>query len=140
MQHPRLHIHLSALNLLVVGALIVLTFKCVTALLNPVSRKVDGIKWGLVSYTVVMFSVVTVATVVTCDYISLGFIDNRASPGGRPLTYLMFMAPKALGFIPTLMGLLNYWLADALLVSISFDLRLLAEVSNDNSFSSTVVT
>ena len=111
-----------------------------TALLNPVSRKVDGIKWGLVSYTVVMFSVVTVATVVTCDYISLGFIDNRASPGGRPLTYLMFMAPKALGFIPTLMGLLNYWLADALLVSISFDLRLLAEVSNDNSFSSTVVT
>ena len=46
------------------GVLVVLFFKCVAALLNPVYRRGEPIKYGLVSYTAVMFLVVTVENVI----------------------------------------------------------------------------
>ena len=35
---------------LILGVLIVVFFQCIVALFNPVNRRRDGLKWGLVSY------------------------------------------------------------------------------------------
>ena len=98
-----------------------LFFQCIAALLNPVNRRGEGIKWGLISYTMVMFSVVTVLIAVNLDVQSISFIDNRefTNPNGTlsgPLGYQSWMRSDALRVIPNLMFLLNNWLADGLLV------------------------
>ena len=118
--YPHLHVGLSVLNLFVLGTLIVLFFQCMTALLDSANRKKDGIKWGLASYTLVMFSVVTVVTAQNAHVQSLAYIDYRESPDG-PLGYQTIVDNNALSITTNLMSLLNYWLADALLVSSSFD-------------------
>jgi len=94
-------------------------------LLNPVRRRTEeGVRWGLISYTVAMFSFVTVYIATSLNIQSLAFIDNREFPCNPPLAgplgYQDSIRPKVLGIIPNLMFLLNYLLADGLLVSSLF--------------------
>ena len=46
----------------VLGVLIVLFFQCIAVLFDPANRRGEAIKWGLISYTVAMFSFATVLT------------------------------------------------------------------------------
>lgn len=126
--HPHLRACLSVLNLFVLGALIVLFFKCMALLLKPVNRKREGIKWGLVSYTVVMFACGTIVTGMGQNMASVSFIDNREFPGVEgvsppgPLGYLVTACSTGkFEILPTIAALLNYWLADGLLVSRLYD-------------------
>jgi len=104
------------------GVVIVLFFKCMSALLNPAHRKREGIKWGLVSYTVAMFSFVTVFTAMNLNIQSISFIDNREYPGvdgvvpPGPIGYQSFIFSDALTVVPDVMFLLNGSLADGLLL------------------------
>ena len=111
---PHLHVDLSILTfpvLFILGVVTTLFFQCMDALFDPTHRKGEGIKWVVTSYTVVMFSVVTVFTVM-----SLGgqIPEFRDWIGNAPV--IPSFPP-----IPNIMLLLNYWLADGLLVSPSFD-------------------
>lgn len=92
------------------------------ALFNPINRRRDGIRWRLVSFATLMFSFVTVFIAANLDVQSISYIDNReflgvegALPPG-PLGYQSFIRPEVLSVIPSIMFLLNYWLADGLLV------------------------
>ena len=104
-----------------------LFFQCMAALLDPVNRRRDGNKWGLVAYTTVMFTFVTVFTGMNLNVQSISFIDNREFPGVEgvlppgPLGYQFFIYSKALSVVPNLMFLLNNWLADGLLVGPLFN-------------------
>ena len=104
-----------------------LFFQCMGALLNPVHRRRQGIKWGLVAYTTVMFAFVTVFTAMNDNVQSDSYIDNREFPGvdgvlpPGPLGYQALIYSKALTVIPNLMFLLNNWMADGLLVSTLLD-------------------
>ena len=92
------------------------------ALLNPVHRRGEGIKWWLVFHTVAMFSFVTVYTLVNLYIQSNSFIDNRGSAGYYgPLEYQLKLREMPLGLIPNIMFNSNNWLADCLLVSPLFD-------------------
>ena len=99
-----------------------LFFYCMAALFNPVNRKREGIKWGLVSYTAAMFSFVTIFTVMYENNLSMSHIDNREFPGVHgvlppgPFGYQLSLYPTVLNIVPNLMFLLNNWLADGLLV------------------------
>jgi len=68
-----------------------------------------------------MFLFVTVYIATSLDIQSLSFVDNREFPPDPPLSgplgYQNSIRPKPLGIIPNLMFLLNYLLADGLLVS-----------------------
>jgi len=114
------------------------------ALLDPANRRREGIKWGLVIYTTVMFAVVTGFTATNLDIQSISYIDNREYPGNDvlipgPLGYEFLIYSKPLTIICNLMFLLNNWMADGLLVSPV--LKSLAQVSNVSCpTSSTVVT
>jgi len=105
------------------GVLIVLFFQCMAALFNPVNRKLEGIKWGFVSYTVAAFSSVTILNGMAFHVEFLSYINNRESPGVEgiippgPSGYPLSIWTEALSIIPRLMFLLNNWLADGLLVS-----------------------
>ena len=120
-------IHPHFIRLFILGTLVVLFFQCMTPLLDPVHRRGEGIKWGLVSYTVTTFSFATVyATNLNIQSISL--INNREFSGGplfgpTPYTTIM-ITPTVLGLTPNIMFALNNWLADGLLVSPSFDAAL----------------
>ena len=129
---PRLRIHPSVFTLFacfVPGTLAVLFFQCMTALLSPVCRKGESIKWGLVTYTALMFSIATVYTAMNFNIQSTSFLDNRefsvALPNGRrllvgPILYQTTIRRTALGgLVPNIMFSLNNWLADGLLVSFS---------------------
>ena len=101
-----------------------LFFQCMVALLNPVYRRGEGVKWWLVFYTVAMFSFVTVYTAMNLHIQSNSFINNRgrySSYTSDPLFYQYFTHRTALGLTPNVMFNLNNWLADGLLVSSSFD-------------------
>ena len=119
---PRLDARLSMLSSFALGTLVVLFFQCIAALLGSVNRKREGIKWGLVCYTVVMFSCATVVIGTAQNITSISFIDNREFPGIEgvfppgPLGYQSMTCSKAPGIAPNLTTLLNYWLADGLLV------------------------
>ena len=56
-------------------------FQCITALLDPANRRREGTKWGLIIYTVLMFSFVTICTGMGLNLISISFVDNRGFPG-----------------------------------------------------------
>ena len=123
--HSRRHVSLLMLTSfiwLIPGIVIVLFFSCIAALLDPVQRRREGIKWGLVSYTTVMFAFVTVFTAMNLNVQSIAFIDNREFPGIEgvvppgPLGYQWFIYSRALSVTPNVMFLLNNWLADGLLV------------------------
>ena len=105
---------------------IVVFFKCMAALFNPDHRRGEGVKWGLVSYTAVMFSIVTILTAINLDFQSISYIDNREYPGINglippgPLGYQQLIVPEAISIIPNVMFALSNWLADGLLVSSLF--------------------
>ena len=110
----------------VLGMLVVLCFKCISALLNPIHHKGEGVKRGLVSCTVATFSFATVYTAISLDTQSVAFIDNRefTDPNGAllgPLGYRAAIDFAVLGVIPYLMFILNNLLADGLLVGLLFD-------------------
>ena len=124
-----LHPHLSVLTLsywLFLGIVIMLFFQCIAALLNPVHRKGQRIKWWLVSYTALMFSASTVLAAVNLNIQSRSLIDNREFPGvvgmvlQGPLGYLSSIDSQPPNLIPEFMFFLNGWLADGLLASRSF--------------------
>ena len=109
----------------ILGVLIVLFFECMTALFNPVYRRGEGIKWGLVSYTMITFSLVTVHFAMNAYVLSISYIDNRefgvageASYG--PYGYQAAINFKAISVIPRAAFRLNNWSADGLLVSSLF--------------------
>ena len=93
------------------------------ALFSPVHRRGECVKWGLVSYTVAMFSFATVLTAMKLDIISVSYIDNRKFPGidgllsPGPFAYQEFISPDALSIVPYAMFVLCNWLADGFLVS-----------------------
>ena len=102
------------------GILIVLFFQCMAALLNPIHRRGWRIKWGLVFYTAVMFSVATVFTAMNLGVQFLSFFNYHGFAGGGPLGYHMFIGPTVLRITPSLTFLLNNWLANGLLVTSPF--------------------
>ena len=130
---PRLHVRLSV-NILflwfVLGIVIVLSFQSMAALFDPVHRRGEGIRWGLVSFTAVMFLLATIQTALDLDIQSISYIDNRAfsgigdgiSPG--PLGYQVFISADALAIVPNIMFALSSWLADGLLVSSLFGIAI----------------
>ena len=110
------------------GIVIVLFFQCISALFSPTHRRGEAVKWGLVFYTLLMFSVVTIYTATYLNIQSISLIDNREFPGVEgllppgPLGYRWLIHSKALtGIIPNLMFLMGNWLADCLMVSTLFD-------------------
>jgi len=123
--------------------LVVLFFRCMSALLNPVYRRGEQIKRGLVAYTVVMFSLATILTAMNLHILSISFIDNREffhpekplHPG--PYGYFEVIYYKAINIVPNASFCLNNWLADGLLVSSLF---CCGHSSNTGSFSFIAVT
>ena len=67
--------------LVILEIVIILSFKCMTALFNQIYRRGGPINRGLISYTVIMFSLVTVATAMQLNFQSISYIDNRVFPG-----------------------------------------------------------
>ena len=128
----RAHFHRS----FTLGALTILFFQCMAALLNPPHRREEGIKRWLVFYTMAMFSFVTVYTAVNLHILSISFIDNRqdvraySSHSSGPLSYRNGIHGTALGLVPNVMFNLSNWLADGLLVSSLFDACPLTRVPN----------
>ena len=113
-----------------------LFFQCMAALFSSANRRREGINWWLVSYTVLMFSFVTISlgtgTTVQFDC----YIDNREYPGVEgiaapgPLGYRDGLGPGVLLMTDALMSSLTYWLADGFLVGCLFDPKLTRQVSN----------
>ena len=97
--------------------LTVLFFKCMTALFDPVRRRAKGIKWGLVSYTVIMFSLATVYIAINLNLLSISYIDNRDFPGSPYLYMAKIIDSEAIGLIYRAPFRLSNLLADYLLVS-----------------------
>ena len=122
-----------------------LFFQCMAGLLDPARRRKEGIRWGLVSYTVATFSIATVYTAVNLNGQSLSFIDNREFPGVEgelppgPLGYL-WLNSRILCAVPDMLFLLNNWLADGLLVSYSRGPALARHGSNVDFASSIAAT
>jgi len=113
------------------------------AFFDPGNRRREGIKWGLVVYTCLMFSFVTIFTAMNLHIQSISFIDNREFPGfpdllpPGPLGYQFLIYSKVLSVVPNLMFLLNNWLADGFLVT--FTSSSLIQVSHAGCSSSSIV-
>ena len=130
----RLHVRLSVLTSsvrFILGIVILLFFQCTAALFDSTNRRGERIKWGLVCYTTIMFSVVTVQTAMDLDLQSISYINNRDFPGVNvedmlflppgPVGYQLSISQEALSIVPNAMFTLTNWLADGLLVSSPFD-------------------
>lgn len=79
-------------------------------------------KWGLVAYTTVAFSFVTILTAMDLDIQSVSYIDHRGFPGVDGLSpgphgYLDLINSNAINVVPNSMFFLNSWLTEGLLVS-----------------------
>ena len=122
-----------------------LFFKCMIALLDPINRRGERVKWGLVSYTVVMFSLATVYTTTNLHILSISYVDNREFPGIEgeldpgPIGYLQFIYFKTITIVPNVTFVSSNWLADGLLVSTCVTLWSLTHLTNADSPSSIVV-
>jgi hypothetical protein len=91
-------------------------------LLDPACRAKGGTKWGLVAHTTAMFSLATVFIGMTLDIQSICDVDNRLFSGSEilppgPLGCQILTYTKAIGIVPSVVWLVNQWLADGLLVS-----------------------
>jgi hypothetical protein len=80
-----------------------------------------------------MFSIVTAYNADNLALQSLSYINNREYPGDNdgypgPYNYQYIIYNKPISFAPYIMFILNFWLADGLLVS--FVLNIVAQVSN----------
>lgn len=118
---PFIRVHLFPF-IFVLGIVVVLFFRCMSALLNTASGPRGKIRWGLVAHTTAMFSFVTVYTATTLDTQSISYIDNRQFPGADgwspgPLGYQFFIYSKPITVVPSTMSVFNQWLADGLLAS-----------------------
>ena len=122
---PTTHLSIHAYCLLArltTGMLIVLFFKCMAALFNPTYRRIEGVKWGLASYTLITFSLATVNVAMKAHVLSISYIDNREFPGVEdelypgPFGYQAAISHKAISIIPIAAFRLNNWSADGLLV------------------------
>jgi len=127
------------------GVLIMLFFKCVTALFSPVHGRGKHIKWGLVSYTTIMFSLATVHTAAGFYVFSISYIDSRKFPAvdGEfyygPYGYQAAINYKVITIVPGRAAFRLYnWLADGLLVS-SLTPWWFVSASNAGSSSSFIV-
>ena len=113
----------SVTRFTVQGIIIVLFFKCMSTLLNPVRRSGRGIRWGLMGHTVAMFSLATIYTAVFFHLQSFSYIDNREFPGfpdgppAGPFGYQFYISNEGIVIVYGTMFQLNQWLADGLLVS-----------------------
>lgn len=92
------------------------------ALLNPLNRTKEGIKWGLTMHTTTMFSFATIFTGMTLHIQSISCINSREFTGDTvlppgPLGYQVLIYSKAIGIVPSVFFAFNQWLADGLLVS-----------------------
>ena len=109
-----------------VGILVVLFFQCIAALLSSANRRKEGIKWWLVSYTVLIFSFATTLFGTGTAFQFDAYIDNREYPGVEgetdpgPLGYQEAHATGALLLTDALMFQLAYALADGFLVGCLF--------------------
>ena len=125
--------------------MIVLFFRCIGALLHPVHCAREGVRWGLVAYTVLVFSFVTVFAAMSLDLQSVSYIDNREFPGtdalpSGPYGYEGTVYAKAINLVPNLMFLLNNWLADGVLVSSASDsVTWVPDISYPSSFTVVVL-
>ena len=127
----RLLIHLPifvylVLRSIILGVVVVLFFRCMGALLHPAHCVREGVRWGLVAYTVAVFSFVTIFTATILDMKSICYIDNRGFTGTDtlppgPLGYDYLVSSKTVFLVPGIMFLLNNWLADGVLVSSALD-------------------
>ena len=96
-----------------------------TALFNPVYRRGGHIKWGLIPYTVAMFSSLTIHNAAVFNMKSMCYINNRNFPGVEnvlppgPGGFQQHMV--ALNLIAYITFIFNGWLADGLLVSSLLD-------------------
>lgn len=101
------------------GFVIVLFFRCMNALLDPMK---GTIKWGLAAHTMAMFALVTVATAITLHIQAISYIDGREFPGTPdspppgPLGYQGHIYSDAISVVSNVAFLLNNWLADGLLL------------------------
>ena len=143
LRSPRPSICAHLFVLLAPGILIVLSFQCMAALFDPVHRRGEGIRWGLVSYTAVMFSAVTLQTAMNLHIVSICYIDNREFPGNDamfsgPFAYFVLIYAEAINVVPNALFLLSNWLADGFLVCSPFMLHSLTKMSNTISPSSIV--
>ena len=113
---PPIHPHFVSF---ILGIVIAVFFQCMTALFDPAYRRGEPIKWGIVSYTVAMFSLLTVGTAMQLSVQSTSYIDNRESPSilAVPLKYHGPNVPDAIRIIKNIGFTLNNLLADGLLVS-----------------------
>lgn len=108
---------------------VVLYFQTIAALVSPFHRKGQGIKWGLVGYSTVIFGLVTTFTAMNVRLQQLSYIDNREFPGvpnvlpPGPIGWSLFMYSKPLVIVPNACFIIANWMADGLLVSISAHLR-----------------
>ena len=141
---PQLPIRVHLFARFTLGIVIMVFFKCMAALFNPDHRRRGPIKWGLVFYTVVMFSLVTAGTVMQLDVQSISYIDNRGFPGAKgsipagPVGYQELMSAPIV-YVQNAVFALNNWLAEGLLVSSLLILCSLTRVTNAESSSSIVV-
>ena len=93
------------------------------ALFNPIHRRGEPIKWGLVSYTIAIFAVETVLTAMNLHILSISYVDNREYPGVKGMTnpgpngYQIIISPEAVSIIANATFTLSDWLANGLLVS-----------------------
>ena len=108
--------------------------RCMATLFNPIYRRGGRIKWGLVSYTMAIFSIATAFTAVNFSIQLISF--SRFVEDGL-FGYQTPIGPTVLRIVPSVMFLLNGWLADGLLVS--FFVWRCAQVSNVGLFSSSIV-
>ena len=113
------------------------------ALLHPINRATEGIRWGLVAHTAAMFAFVTIYTALNLQIQSISYIDNRNFPGTDgtpwpgPIGYEFFIYYKAISIVPSVAFQMNTWLADGILVSSLFNS--VAQVSNVGHSSSSIV-
>ena len=117
--HVRLSIHPHFVSF-TLGIVIAVSFQCMTALFNPAYRGGKPIKWGIVSYTVAVFSLLTVGTAMQLNGQSTSYVDNRESTSilAVPFKYQVAkVAPDPIRIIQNIIFALNNWLADGLLVS-----------------------
>lgn len=81
-----------------------------------------GIKWGLVTHAVAMFSFITIPASMNLKTHSVSYVEDREFPGAEefppgPLGWQFFTNHDGINKFPKVMFPLNQWLADGLLVS-----------------------
>lgn len=107
----------------ILGVAIVLFFRCIGALLNPVNHRRKAVKWGLVFYTAVMFMLATIYSTLGIVSQRISYIENREFPGINgalppgPFGYDLLTYSDVINIAPYILFLLNQWLADGFLVS-----------------------